>query len=154
VVVAQKAQRSTGEVTVITFGTFDLFHYGHLRLLERARALGTRLVVGVSTDAFSFSKKKRYPVFPEDERMAILRGLRCVDDVFPEESMEKKRDYIIEHKADILVMGDDWKGRFDEFASVCKVHYLSRTENISSTEIETYIQSRGAKRPKDPRAPA
>lgn len=124
---------------VITFGTFDLFHIGHLRIIQRARALGDYLVVGVSTDELNFSKKGEYPAYSEDERMEILRSVRHVDEVFPEESLALKREYILRHRADILVMGDDWKGRFDEFKDICAVVYLERTHNISTTQVKTEI---------------
>ena len=121
--------------TVITFGTFDVFHVGHLRVLERARAFGDRLVVGVSADALNLRKKDRLPVFSEAERLEIVAGLKCVDEVFVEESLEQKRDYILEHRADVLVMGDDWAGKFDEFNDVCRVEYLPRTPAISTTAL-------------------
>jgi len=127
--------------TVITFGTFDVFHIGHLRILERAAALGDRLVVGVSSDRLNFKKKGRYPVFKEADRMAIVAGLACVDEVFTEESLEWKGEYITTHKADILVMGDDWVGRFDEFKRLCDVVYLPRTDNISTTEILASVRA-------------
>ncbi|MGH3413473.1 MAG: adenylyltransferase/cytidyltransferase family protein [Marmoricola sp.] len=120
---------------VITFGTFDVFHVGHLRVLERAAALGDHLIVGVSSDALNFSKKGREPVFSQAERTEIVAGLTVVDEVFLEESLELKRHYIVEHRADILAMGDDWKGRFDEFADVCRVEYLPRTPAISTTAL-------------------
>ncbi|MBE7323578.1 adenylyltransferase/cytidyltransferase family protein [Nocardioides sp. Y6] len=125
--------------TVLTFGTFDVFHVGHLRILERAAALGDRLVVGVSADELNMRKKGRTPVFSEAERLAIVKALRVVDDVFVEESLEQKRDYIVEHGADVLVMGDDWAGRFDEFEDVCEVVYLPRTPAISTTAIIEHI---------------
>lgn len=118
---------------VITFGTYDVFHIGHLRLLERARALGDQLIVGVSTDALNLSKKGRQPVYPEHERTRIVAALKVVDEVFLEESLDLKRDYILAHRADVLVMGDDWRGRFDEFADLCRVVYLERTPAISTT---------------------
>lgn len=121
--------------TVITFGTFDVFHVGHLRILERARSLGDRLLVGVSTDKMNFDKKGRNPVYSEGERMAIIRALRFVDDVFPEESLALKRHYLITYQADVLVMGDDWAGKFDEFTDICRVEYLPRTPSISTTEV-------------------
>ncbi len=121
--------------TVITFGTFDVFHVGHLRVIERAAALGDRLVVGVSADALNLCKKGRAPVFSQAERLEIVAALKPVDAVFVEESLEQKRDYILEHSADILVMGDDWAGKFDEFKDVCEVHYLSRTPAISTTAL-------------------
>lgn len=121
--------------TVITFGTFDVFHVGHLRVIERAAALGDRLVVGVSADALNLLKKGREPVFSQAERLAIVAALKPVDAVFVEESLELKRDYILEHAADVLVMGDDWAGRFDEFKDVCDVVYLPRTPAISTTAL-------------------
>ena len=121
--------------TVITFGTFDVFHVGHLRILERARAFGDSLVVGVSTDELNIRKKGRPPVFTQGERVDIIAALRCVDEVFLEESLELKRQYLLQHKADILVMGDDWSGKFDEFSDICEVHYLPRTPSISTTEL-------------------
>jgi glycerol-3-phosphate cytidylyltransferase len=121
--------------TVITFGTFDVFHVGHLRVLERARAFGDRLVVGVSADALNLRKKDRLPVFAEAERLEIVNALRCVDEVFVEESLEQKREYILRYEADVLVMGDDWAGKFDEFGDVCRVEYLPRTPAISTTAL-------------------
>jgi glycerol-3-phosphate cytidylyltransferase len=125
--------------TVITFGTFDVFHVGHLRVLERAAALGDRLVVGVSADALNKRKKGRVPVFSERERLTIVAALKVVDEVFVEESLEAKRDYILEYGADVLVMGDDWAGKFDEYADVCEVVYLTRTPAISTTAIIEHI---------------
>lgn len=122
-------------VTVITFGTFDLFHIGHLNILRRAASLGDRLVVGVSSDKFTYSKKQKYPIFPEQDRCKIVQSIKWVDTTFIEDSFDKKRDYILEHNADILVMGDDWKGRFDYLNEICKVVYLPRTSGISTTEI-------------------
>ncbi|MGH9434689.1 MAG: adenylyltransferase/cytidyltransferase family protein [Terriglobia bacterium] len=120
---------------IITFGTFDVFHVGHLNILERAAALGDYLAVGVSTDALNFSKKGRNPIYPQDERIAIIRSLRCVNETFLEESMEEKGDYIRDYRADILVMGEDWKDRFDEFRKVCEVVYLPRTPSVSTTVV-------------------
>ncbi len=121
--------------TVITFGTFDVFHVGHLRVIKRAAALGDRLIVGVSADALNERKKGRSPVFSEGERMEIVSELKDVDGVFLEESLELKRDYILEHAADVLVMGDDWAGKFDEFEDICEVVYLPRTPSISTTAL-------------------
>ena len=121
--------------TVITFGTFDVFHVGHLRVLQRARDLGDRLVVGVSADALNLRKKDRLPVFREDERMEIVAALKPVDEVFVEESLEQKRQYLLEFGAHRLVMGDDWAGRFDEFNDICEVVYLPRTPAISTTAL-------------------
>lgn len=119
---------------VVTFGTFDVFHIGHLRLLLRAKELGSTLIVGVSSDAMNFKKKRRWPIYPENERMQIVAALTCVDKTFLEESMEQKRQYLTDNRADILVMGDDWAGRFDEFKDICEVIYLPRTVGISTTE--------------------
>ncbi len=127
--------------SIITFGTFDVFHVGHLSLLERAAAMGNRLIVGVSTDALNISKKQRAPVYSEEERIRIVRALRCVDDVFLEESLELKASYIRNHRADILVMGDDWEGRFDHLGSLCKVVYLARTPSVSTTAVIEKIRS-------------
>ncbi len=121
--------------TVITFGTFDVFHVGHLRVIERAAALGDRLVVGVSADALNMRKKDRLPVFSEAERLAIVGALKPVDEVFVEESLELKHEYILKFGADVLVMGDDWAGRFDEFKDICEVVYLPRTPAISTTAL-------------------
>jgi choline-phosphate cytidylyltransferase len=121
--------------TVLTFGTFDVFHIGHLKVIERAASLGDELVVGVSSDALNMSKKAREPVFSESERLAIVAALRAVDAVFLEESLERKREYLLHHQADVLVMGDDWAGRFDEFNDICDVVYLPRTPAISTTEL-------------------
>jgi glycerol-3-phosphate cytidylyltransferase len=125
--------------TVITFGTFDVLHVGHVRVLNRAAALGDRLVVGVSSDALNFSKKERNPVFTQDERMEIVANLKVVDTVFIEESLELKRQYVTEHEADILVMGDDWAGKFDFLSDICKVVYLPRTPSVSTTAIIEHI---------------
>ena len=103
---------------VVTFGTYDLFHIGHLRVLERAAELGDRLVVGVSTDDLNLSKKGYAPVYSFDERSRIVGALQVVDAVFAEESLERKGDYLREHNADLLVMGSDWAGKFAEFKSI------------------------------------
>ena len=124
---------------VITFGTFDLFHIGHLKIIQRAKAMGTHLTVGISSDAFNHHKKNKLPIIPQADRIEIVSNIVGVDNVFVEESMELKRQYIIDHRADILVMGDDWKGRFDEFQDICKVVYLKRTEDVSTSYLLEYI---------------
>ncbi len=121
--------------TVVTFGTFDVFHVGHLRVIQRAASLGDRLVVGVSADALNIRKKGRAPVFSQGERMEIVAALKPVSAVFLEESLEQKRDYLLDQQADVLVMGDDWAGKFDEFEDVCEVVYLPRTPAISTTAL-------------------
>jgi choline-phosphate cytidylyltransferase len=120
---------------VITFGSFDVFHVGHLRILERASAYGDHLVVGVSTDQLNMRKKGRLPVYSQDERREIIQALKCVDEVFFEESLEYKGEYIGQYGADVLVMGDDWQGKFDKFSCLCEVVYLPRTPAISTTEV-------------------
>ena len=129
------------ERTVITFGTFDVFHVGHIRVLQRAAALGDRLVVGVSADALNIAKKGRAPVYSQDERMEIVASLKVVDEVFVEESLELKKDYIVQHGADVLVMGDDWAGKFDWVNDVCEVVYLPRTPSVSTTGLIEHIAS-------------
>ena len=123
---------------VITYGTFDLFHYGHLRILERAKALGDYLVVAVSTDEFNRIKGKTC-VYPYKHRAKIVAAIRYVDEVIPERNWEQKFDDIRKHNIDIFVMGDDWKGRFDELSAVCDVVYLPRTENISTSGIRNHL---------------
>lgn len=120
---------------VITFGTFDVLHVGHLRILKRAKSYGDFLSVGVSTDQLNYSKKKKYPVYSESERKEIIQSIKYVDEAFYEHSLEEKRKYLLEQRADILVMGDDWKGKFDEFSDICKVVYLPRTPSISTTQV-------------------
>lgn len=130
-----------GRKRVLTFGTFDIFHYGHLRILERAKALGDELFVGISSDALNFSKKGRKPVMSEQERAHIVASLKCVNSVFLEESLELKRKYLLRYEASVLVMGDDWKGKFDEFSDICEVVYLSRTPSISTSQLLKRIKN-------------
>lgn len=130
----------TSAKVVVTFGTYDVFHIGHLRILERARLLGDHLVVGVSSDALNVSKKGRPPVFSQEERQAIVAALRCVDSTFIEESLDLKAHYLKHFRADVLVMGDDWEGRFDEFEEICEVVYLPRTPYVSTTATIERIQ--------------
>ena len=128
--------------TVITFGTFDLFHFGHLRMLERAAKHGNRLVVGVSSDMLNWSKKQQRPAIDQEQRMAIVRALKCVDSVFLEESLEDKALYCKKHSADVLVMGDDHLNEYDEMCKgVCRVHYLPRTKGVSSSKLKRDISS-------------
>ena len=119
--------------TIITFGTFDMWHTGHVSILKRAKELGDRLVVGVSSDRMNETEKNKKAFYNEDERLRIVNACKYVDDIFFEESLDKKVDYINKYKADILVMGDDWKGKFDNMP--CEVIYLSRTRNISSSDL-------------------
>ena len=125
--------------TVITYGTFDLLHVGHIRLFQRLRELGTRLVVGVSTDEFNAVKGKR-TVIPFDHRIEMVRAVRYVDAAFPEDTWEQKRSDITTHGADVFAMGADWEGKFDHLNDICKVVYLPRTDGISSTQIKTALR--------------
>ena len=123
----------------ITFGTFDLLHVGHINILARAKAVCDYLVVGVSTDELSTAKKNVAPVYSLEERLKIVGSLRLVDFVFPEESLELKADYIREYRANVLVMGNDWAGKFDWVSDVCEVVYLPRTPSVSTTAIIEHI---------------
>ncbi|MFD0668497.1 adenylyltransferase/cytidyltransferase family protein [Ramlibacter sp. MAHUQ-53] len=124
--------------TVITYGTFDLFHVGHVRLLERLRALGDRLIVAVSTDEFNALKGKKAAVGFAD-RCEILRAVRHVDLVIPECNWGQKRSDIVNYGVDIFGMGDDWAGRFDDLRSLCEVVYLPRTRGISTTDLKREV---------------
>jgi glycerol-3-phosphate cytidylyltransferase len=126
--------------TVITYGTFDLFHIGHVNLLRRLRELGDRLVVGCSTDEFNALKGKR-TVMPYAHRTEILKSIRYVDDVFPEDNWEQKRTDIVREKADIFAMGNDWVGKFDDLSDLCEVVYLPRTREVSTTDIRQWVNS-------------
>ena len=125
---------------VLTFGTFDLFHIGHLRILQRAKSMGDVLVVGISSDQLNRNKKNKDTCFSFGERRDIVQNIKSVDFVFEEESLEKKGDYLKHYFADILVMGDDWVGRFDEFKHICRVEYLERTPSISTTFLVEKIK--------------
>lgn len=124
--------------TVLTYGTFDLFHIGHLRLLERAKQLGDRLIVGISTDEFNAEKGKRTAI-PFEERCDIVASLRCVDVVIPEISWDQKKRDILNHGVSVFTIGDDWRGKFDELNEICEVVYLSRTDGISTSYLKTHI---------------
>lgn len=127
---------------IITFGTFDVFHAGHVKILERAKSLGDYLIVGISSDELNMKKKGRAPIYSQADRLHIVESLRCVDSVFVEESLELKGQYIKMFDADVLVMGDDWKGKFDHFSDICDVHYFERTPSISTTEIIEIVRTR------------
>lgn len=124
---------------VITYGTFDLLHYGHINLLKRAKELGDYLVVGLSTDEFNKSKNKT-SYFPYEQRKLLLESIRYVDLVIPEDSWEQKTNDIETYKIDTFVMGDDWKGKFDYLKSQCEVIYLARTPEISTTQIKNDLK--------------
>jgi glycerol-3-phosphate cytidylyltransferase len=125
--------------TVITYGTFDMFHVGHLRLLKRMSALGDRIIVGVSTDEFNARKGKK-ALIPFEERKEIIESLSCVDLVIPENEWEQKPDDIRRHDVDLFVMGDDWAGKFDHLLKYCRVRYLERTNGVSSTELRESLR--------------
>ena len=126
---------------VITYGTFDLLHTGHINILRRAKALGDYLVVAISSDEFNALKgKKAYYTF--EQRKAILEAVRYVDEVIPEENWEQKNTDIKDHDIDVFVMGDDWEGEFDFLKDQCEVVYLPRTEGISTTQIKKDLEMR------------
>lgn len=124
---------------VITYGTFDLFHYGHLKILERAKQFGDYLVVAVSVDEFNAVKHKAN-IYPYQHRSEIVNAIEYVDEVIPETNWEQKIGDIKKHNIDVFVMGSDWEGEFDFLSEYCKVVYLPRTDNISSTQIKNSIK--------------
>lgn len=127
---------------IITYGTFDLLHYGHINLLRRAKALGDYLVVGLSTDEFNWNSKHKKCYFSYEKRKQLLEAIRYVDLVIPEESWEQKKNDVELYKIDTFVMGDDWKGKFDFLNSQCEVVYLPRTPEISTTQIKKDLKEK------------
>jgi len=125
---------------VLTYGTFDLLHVGHLNLLRRARDMGDRLVVGLSTDRFN-AQKNKHATQSYADRAELLRAIRYVDAVFPEDNWEQKTGDILRLRADVLVMGSDWAGHFDHLKRHCQVRYLPRTEDISSSLLKANIRA-------------
>lgn len=126
--------------TVITYGTFDLFHVGHIRLLKRLSQLGDRLVVGLSSDEFNELKGKK-SFFSYQERAEIVGACKYVDAVFPEHNWEQKLSDVKTYNVDIFAMGDDWCGKFDFLEDLCEVIYLPRTEDISTTQIKSSLSA-------------
>lgn len=124
--------------TIITYGTFDLFHIGHLNLLKRLHEMCINLIVGVSTDEFNAVKGKKC-IIPYDQRSAIVASCKYVTAVFSENNWEQKQNDIRKYKADAFAIGDDWKGKFDYLNNLCDVIYLERTPNISSTQIKSAL---------------
>ena len=124
--------------TVLTYGTFDLFHVGHVRLLKRLADLGDELVVAVSTDEFNALKGKTSIISYED-RAEIVSAVRYVDKVIPENGWDQKRQDIIDHGVDVFAMGSDWAGKFDDLTDLCEVRYLDRTDGISSTQLKEQL---------------
>ena len=121
---------------VITYGTFDMLHYGHINLLRRAKELGDYLVVVLSTDEFNWNSKQKKCYFSYEERKKLVEAVRYVDLVIPEENWDQKISDVKEYHVDTFVMGDDWKGKFDFLKDYCEVVYLPRTEGISTTKIK------------------
>lgn len=125
---------------VITYGTFDLLHYGHINLLQRAKALGDYLIVALSTDEFNSDMKGKVTYFSYEERKRLLEAIRYVDLVIPEENWEQKVNDVQEFRVDTFVMGNDWEGKFDFLKEYCEVVYLDRTPEISTTKIKTDLK--------------
>jgi len=126
---------------IITYGTFDLLHWGHIRLLQRAKSLGDYLIVGLSTDEFNAIKhKKAYHSY--EHRKYILEAIKYVDEIIPEEDWDQKVTDIKKYNVDTFVMGDDWKGQFDFLKTQCEVVYLPRTSGISTTQIKEDISKK------------
>ena len=121
---------------VITYGTFDLLHYGHIQLLRRAQERGDYLIVALSTDEFNWNSKQKKCYFSYEQRKMLLESIRYVDLVIPEENWEQKISDVKEFKVDTFVMGNDWEGKFDFLKDYCEVVYLPRTPEISTTQIK------------------
>lgn len=126
---------------ILTYGTFDILHYGHVNLLKRAKALGDYLIVALSTDEFNKIKNKK-SYYTYEQRKMILEACRYVDLIIPENNWEQKRDDVIKYQADIFVMGDDWKGKFDFLKDFCEVVYLPRTPEVSTTKVKEAIKTK------------
>ena len=125
---------------VITYGTFDLLHYGHINLLRRAKQQGDYLIVALSTDEFNWNEKRKKCYFSYEQRKALLEAVRYVDLVIPEENWEQKITDVKVFRVDTFVMGDDWKGKFDFLEDYCEVAYLPRTPEISTTQIKQELR--------------
>lgn len=124
---------------VITYGTFDMFHIGHLNLLKRLKALGDKLIVAVSTDEFNTLKGKK-TLIPFEQRKSIVEAIREVDLVIPEETWEQKETDIQKYNVTTFAIGNDWEGKFDHLSSLCEVKYLERTSGISTTELKDALR--------------
>lgn len=125
---------------VITYGTFDLLHYGHINLLKRAKSKGDYLIVGLSTDEFNWKSKKKKCYFDYSKRKALLESIRYVDLVIPESSWEQKAEDVNLYQVDTFLIGDDWEGEFDFLKDQCEVIYLPRTPEISTSQIKLDIK--------------
>lgn len=126
---------------VITYGTYDLLHVGHINLLRRAKELGDYLIVALSSDEFNAGKNKK-AYYPYEDRKKILEAIRYVDEVIPENTWEQKIKDVQDNNVDVFVMGDDWKGKFDFLKDYCEVVYLPRTEGISTTQTKEDLKSK------------
>lgn len=124
---------------VITYGTFDLLHYGHINILKKSKNLGDYLIVGLSSDEFNASKGKK-SVMSYEERKEILDNIKYVDEVIKESNWEQKIEDIVKNDVDVFVIGDDWKGKFDYLSEYCEVVYLPRTKSISTTLLKEILQ--------------
>ena len=127
---------------IITYGTFDLLHYGHINLLRRAKELGDYLIVALSTDEFNWKQKKKKCYFTYEQRKQLLEAIRYVDLVIPEENWEQKVLDVKEFRVDTFVIGDDWAGKFDFLKDYCEVVYLPRTPEISTTQIKEELKDK------------
>ena len=125
---------------VITYGTFDLLHYGHINLLRRAKEYGDYLIVALSTDEFNWNEKKKRCYFTYEQRKQLLESVRYVDLVIPEDEWGQKVKDVKEYHIDTFVMGDDWNGKFDFLKKYCEVIYLPRTPEISTTQIKEELK--------------
>ena len=132
--------RNSEEKVVLTYGTFDMFHVGHLNLLNRLKKLGDTLIVGISTDEFNKVKGKK-TLIPYDQRVKIVQNIKCVDLVISEMDWNQKIEDIKKYNVDIFAMGVDWKGKFDSLADYCEVHYLPRTENVSTSNLKKSLNN-------------
>lgn len=130
---------------VITYGTFDLLHYGHINLLRRAKEYGDYLIVALSTDEFNWNEKHKKSYFSYSQRKNLLEAIRYVDLVIPEENWAQKISDVQEFRIDTFVMGDDWTGKFDFLKDYCEVIYLPRTPEISSTQIKQDLKNHASR---------
>ena len=127
---------------VITYGTFDLLHYGHINLLRRAKELGDYLIVALSTDEFNWNEKQKKCFFTYEQRKKLLEAIRYVDLVIPEENWAHKISDVQEFRVDTFVIGNDWEGKFDFLRDYCEVVYLPRTPEISTTQIKQELREK------------
>ncbi len=121
---------------VITYGTYDLFHHGHINIIKRAKELGDYLIVGISSDEFNEKEKNKDTYFTYEQRKMVVESLKFVDEVIPETNWEQKVEDVKKYGIDVFVIGDDWKGKFDFLKEYCEVVYLERTQGVSSTKMK------------------